>query len=146
MALIEKELICLGVEYEDKYQVIKELSLLAKEYDKVSDVIDYEQTVLQREKEFSTAIGCLSAVPHGECDGVKEPFIIFSRATQSFKWDDIDVQMIFMIGLPLKDSAEIHMRILNNIAVNLIDKDFRDALLTSNNEKEILDILQMIER
>lgn len=144
MALIEKELICLDKEYKDKYQVIKELSLLASNCDKVSDIIEYEQTLLQREEEFSTAIGCLSAVPHGECDSVKEPFIIFSRAIQSFKWDDIDVQMIFMIGLPLKDSAEIHMRILNSIAVNLINEDFRNALLTSNNEKEIFDILQMI--
>lgn len=146
MALIEKELICLNKEYKDKYQVIKELSLLAKACDKVTDVENYENTVLQREEEFSTAIGCLSAVPHGECDSVKEPFIIFSRATQSFKWDEIDVQMIFMIGLPLKNSAEIHMRILNNIAVNLIDEDFRNALLTSTNEKEIFDILQMIDK
>lgn len=58
MALIEKELICLNKEYNDKYQVIKELSLLAKDCDKVSDVKDYENTVLQREEEFSTAIGC----------------------------------------------------------------------------------------
>lgn len=144
--LVEREFICLNQEYSDKYQVIKELSQLANSHGKLNNVEAYEKSVLSREEEFTTAIGCLVAIPHGQSDGVNEPFIIFSRTKEDFKWDDLDVQMVFMIGVPMKNRSDTHLKILAEIARNLMDEDFRSALLTSNSEKEIYDILHLIER
>ena len=143
--LVEREFICLNSEYNDKYQAIKELSQLANACGKLNNIEEYEKSVLSREAEFTTAIGCLVAIPHGQSDGVNEPFIIFSRTKEDFKWDNLDVQMVFMIGVPKRNCCDTHLKILANIARNLMDEDFRDALLTSNSEKEIYDILHLIE-
>ncbi|MDQ0360400.1 PTS sugar transporter subunit IIA [Breznakia pachnodae] len=143
--LVEREFICLDQEYNNKYEAIKELSKLASDCGKVTNAKDYEHSVLQREAEFTTAIGCLIAMPHGQSEEVKEPFIIFSRSKEDFKWDDLDVQMVLMIGMPKQEYPDKHIEVLSNIAGNLTDEDVRSALLHSNSEKEIFDILHLIE-
>lgn len=142
--LIEKELICLDIDESNKQNIIDNLSEVAFQNEKINDLDAYRNTVYKREKEFSTALGYLVAVPHGQSDGVNEPFVVFGRCKKKILWDENEVKLIFMIGVPLQNRDRLHMKILANISRKLIDDTFRESLLSAQNQDEIFDILSQI--
>lgn len=142
--LIEKELICLDINANQKENIIDQLAQIALNQGRLNDVDTYKKAVFNREKEFSTALGYLVAIPHGQSDSVNEPFVVFGRCHDTVVWDENEVKMIFMIGVPMKNRDKTHMKILANISRKLIDNDFRKSLLEADNKDRVFQILSQI--
>ena len=142
--VIEKELICLDVDRKNKIDIIDQLASIAYKAHKINNLVSYKEAVLQREKEFSTALGYNVAIPHGQSDGVNEPFVIFGRCKDTIIWDQNEVKMVFMIGVPLKNRDKTHMKILANISRKLLDDDFRKSLLEAKDNNKVFEILSQI--
>lgn len=142
--LIEKELISLDMVGDNKEDLIDSLIELAGQQGKLLDAAMYKEAVIKRESEFSTAIGYLVAIPHGQSDGVKEPFVVFGRCANEVMWGDNEVKLIFMIGVPLANRDTTHMKILANISRKLISEEFRESLLNAGSEEAIFEILSAI--
>ena len=142
--VIEKELICLDVHGTTKEEIINQLSLIACQSGKINNIDDYKEAVFKREKEFSTALGYSVAIPHGQSDSVNEPFVVFGRCQKPMIWDENEVKMIFMIGVPMANRNKTHMRILANISRRLLDDQFRESLLQAPDNQEVLNILSDI--
>ena len=68
--LIDKETICLDIDTNQKLDAIDYLINVAYQNDKIIDKDQYKQAILAREEEFSTALGYLVAIPHGQSDTV----------------------------------------------------------------------------
>lgn len=141
--VIDKDLILLDLT-GDKEQIISTLAKKAFDQGRLDNVEVYKEAVLKREKEYSTALGYEVAIPHGQSDTVKDPFIVFGRVKEPIVWDQNSVRLIFMIGVPEHNKDKIHMKILANISRKLIDDEFRQSLIEAKNEKEIFDILSQI--
>lgn len=142
--LIDKETICLDIDTNQKLDAIDYLINVAYQNDKIIDKDEYKQAILAREEEFSTALGYLVAIPHGQSDTVKEPFVIFGRTKSTLIWDEHEVRLIFMIGVPMKNRDKTHMKILANISRKLLDDDFREKLLEAKDQNAVLQILNDI--
>lgn len=142
--LIDKETICLDIDTNQKLDAIDYLINVAYQNDKIIDKDQYKQAILAREEEFSTALGYLVAIPHGQSDTVKEPFVIFGRTKNTLIWDEHEVRLIFMIGVPMKNRDKTHMKILANISRKLLDDDFREKLLEAKDQNAVLQILNDI--
>lgn len=141
--VIDKELILLDLT-GDKEQIISTLAKKAYDQGRIDNVEVYKESVLKREKEYSTALGYEVAIPHGQSDTVKDPFIVFGRVKEPIIWDQNSVRLIFMIGVPEHNKDKIHMKILANISRKLIDEEFRQSLIEAKNKKEIFNILSQI--
>ena len=142
--IIEKEKICLNLAGNSKLDLIDQLIEVAYQTNKITDKEIYKEAILKREEEFSTALGYLVAMPHGQSDVVNDPFVIFGRTKEEFIWDKNPVRMIFMIGVPMKNRDVTHMKILANISRKLIDENFRLSLLNAQNKEEVFEILSEI--
>lgn len=142
--IIEKETICLDLEGNNKLDLIDQLIEVAYQNNKITDKEIYKEAILKREEEFSTALGYLVAMPHGQSDVVNDPFVIFGRTKEELIWDKNPVRMIFMIGVPMKNRDVTHMKILANISRKLIDENFRLSLLNAQNKEEVFEILSEI--
>lgn len=142
--IIEKETICLNLAGNSKLDLIDQLIEVAYQTNKITDKEIYKEAILKREEEFSTALGYLVAMPHGQSDVVNDPFVIFGRTKEEFIWDKNPVRMIFMIGVPMKNRDVTHMKILANISRKLIDENFRLSLLNAQNKEEVFEILSEI--
>jgi fructose-specific phosphotransferase system IIA component len=133
--VIDEKLICLDLKSSDRLGIIKELGNVAFSTGKVKSLDGFVEAVIERENEFSTAIGYLIAIPHGKSDEVTEPFIVFGRVNnEAVQWDEEtgnEVKLVFLIGVPLEQSGDFHLKILANISRNLIDDEFRNKLLTA---------------
>lgn len=139
--LTTKELISLDNEASTKDELISNLVDLAYKNNKLTDLEKFKDAVYKREKEFSTALGMSIAMPHGQSDAVKEPFVIFARTSKDVHWDDNDVRLIFMIGVPLANRSEVHMKIIAALSRKLLDEQFRDSMMTGD-EDSIIDLLK----
>jgi PTS system fructose-specific IIA component len=141
---IEKELICLNVDGQNKDEIITQLAQVAYNAGKINHLTDYKNAVFKREEEFSTALGYSVAIPHGQSDGVNEPFVVFGRCKETMIWDRNEVSMAFMIGVPMKNRDKTHMKILANISRKLLDESFRKSLLEAQDNEEVFEILSQI--
>ncbi len=141
--IIDKGLILLDLS-GDKKEIISTLANQAFHQGRLEDKQVYIDAVLKREQEYSTALGYEVAIPHGQSDTVKDPFVVFGRVKDPIIWDKNSVRLIFMIGVPKHNQDKIHMKILANISRKLIDEDFRKKLIEAKDENEIYEILSQI--
>lgn len=145
--VISESLVALNLKSKDKLDIIKELGHLAYSSGKIKSIDKYIDSVLKREEEFSTAIGYSIAIPHGKSDQVVEPFIVFGRVSEQVEWDkddDKEVKLIFLIGVPLAQSGDVHLKILANISRELMDEEFRKELMDAPGVREVCSTLKAI--
>lgn len=145
--VIDQNLIVLNLKSNRKEEVIKELAELAFAQGKITSVNDYVQTVLDREKLFTTGVGNGIAIPHGKTDSVKESMMVFAKLNQQIEWESLDgkpVDLVFLLGVPEKDANDLHLQILSRISRKLMDDNFVDKLRRSQTKDEVMDILNSI--
>jgi fructose-specific phosphotransferase system IIA component len=147
MNLINENLIIPESELTDKEEIIKMMASVMEENDRLIDLDVYVEEVLEREKLGATAVGYGVGIPHGKTDAVKNPTLVFTKTKKLVKWgDDEDdlVNLIFMIAVPESAASDEHLKILATLSRKLINDEFRNKLLNTNDRVELNNILQDI--
>ena len=113
---------------------------------RISDITKFKNDVFKRETEMSTSMGLGIAIPHAQSDYVKQSSLVFIKLKEPICWNDDDnVKIIFGIAVPKKDKNNQHLKILSTLARSLMKESFRNKLYSSHNEKEVLDVLKLVE-
>jgi len=97
---------------------------------KRQEVLD---SLLERERLGSTALGCGVAIPHGRIKGLKEATAAFYRLEPPLEFDSPDglpINLCFILLVP-QDANELHLQILGELAEMLGDADMRERLLVA---------------
>ncbi len=145
--LITSALIDLNMEQKTKEEVVKALALKAKQEGRITDLNGYFDAVMEREAEYSTAVGFGVAIPHGKTNAVSEAFLAFGRV-QGIDWkalDDEPVYNVFLIGVPEEASGNTHLQILAKLSRKLMKKDFRASLNEATSSEQLLELLKESE-
>lgn len=90
-------------------------------------------SLVERERMGSTALGCGVAIPHGRIKSLKAAAGAFYRLDPPLEFDAPDglpVSLCFILLVP-QDANELHLQILGELAQMLGDTDMRDRLLTA---------------
>lgn len=135
--MINRELIVLDSDLSNKEDIIRFLADKADKLKYITNLDKYIQAVENREKEFPTSIGYGVSIPHGKSEAVSEAFIAFMRSKSPIIWDQenqFPVSLVFLIGVPESKKETLHLKILAQISRKLMDENFRDSLLTVNQE------------
>lgn len=138
--IINENLIDLHAHYTDKKDAISKLIALAKQDGRINDTVVYFDAVMHREAEASTSLGYSVAIPHSQCDEVCEPFVAMARCEEEMLWNDKMVRLIFLIGVPKSSQDNLHLKILANLSKHLIEDEFREELLKTNDIDKMLKI------
>ncbi len=145
MDLINENLIIPESELTDKEEIIKMMANVMEENDRLIDIDVYVDEVLERESLGATAVGYGVGIPHGKTDAVKEPTLAFAKTKELVKWGDEEedlVNLIFMIAVPESAASDEHLKILATLSRKLINDDFRNSLLNTDDRVELNNILQ----
>lgn len=145
--MICKELVMVNEPVTTQEEAIERLCKEAYKLGLLNDKEIYKQAVYQREQEFSTAVGFDVAIPHGMSDAVEEAFIAFMKTAKPILWDEDKtktVELIFMIGVPLKDKNVLHLKFISQISKNLMKAEFRERLKSCKSTEEAFEFLQHI--
>jgi fructose-specific phosphotransferase system IIA component len=143
--LISKETIHLNLEAETKTACIEQMGSLLSRQGYVTDAGQFVSDVLKREETSSTGIGFGVAIPHGKSAGVGKPGLAFAKFAKPVEWNSLDqkpVTMAFLIGVPLEQAGQEHLKILTTLARKLIHESFREQLQNAATEDDILKALQ----
>lgn len=99
-----------------------------------------EKALIERERQFSTAIGHSVAVPHAYLDVLSEPAIFFVRLAHPLNLgapDGIPTQFLFVLLGPSTSAVE-HLDTLTEIARLLSDDEFRYEVRIAKSRDELL--------
>lgn len=131
----------LNLETTEKFATIKHLAGLAS--DRLLSVDGYIEDVKKREAMSTTGIGDGVAIPHAKSEFVKIPTVIVGKSSKGIEWESLDdepVNMVFLIAVP-EGSGNEHLKILQVLAVSLMDDEFKDELVNTTDENKICELL-----
>jgi PTS system galactitol-specific IIA component len=145
-SLINKELVLLDIEANDKVDLLTKLSSILKEKGYVKK--SYVNAVVEREKVFPTGLITESggvAIPHTDAEHVEKSTILFAKLKKpvTFKEmgnnkNDVSAEMVFMLAISDPSKQAPTLSKLMSIFVN---KSLLLKLKNSKDSKEIVDIL-----
>ena len=145
--LLDIKNISLKMGASTKVEAITELTALLKDSNCISDSNLFIKDIVSREEQMSTYCGSQSAIPHAISSVALKPSIALGR-TQGIVWDIVEdgdedgeeyANLIFMLAIP-PNSGETQMELLSNIALLLLDDEFRSDILNANSREQILEI------
>ena len=102
------------------------------------------EKLYEREKLGTTAFGNGIAIPHARIEGIDDAKIIILKLNQAIDFnstDNIKVDIIISLLVP-KDSNDVHIKLLSNIATLLNKEVFRDQLRQANIASDVIKIIQ----
>ncbi|GAA0182552.1 hypothetical protein SH2C18_49120 [Clostridium sediminicola] len=138
--IINENLVELNLQGNNKTKVIEYMASLLFEEGRLSEKEVYIKEVLAREELASTAVGFGVGIPHGKCDAVKIPSVVFGRCKESIMWDSQGeaVRLVFLLAVPKEAASDQHLKILAALSRKLMDEDFINLLLDSRNKASLL--------
>lgn len=137
--MVDERLVKFDFDVNSKEDAIAKVATLMAEANKVSDLDKYIEGVFEREEEFSTGIGMGVAIPHCKSDVVNEAAFTLVKLKNEIEWgslDDKPVSYIIMLAAP-NSADNVHLKMLSQLATNLMDDDFRKGLLEATSIEEI---------
>lgn len=141
--LIQKQAIKLNAKPTSKEEALQILIDLHAVVGNISDKEEYKAGILAREEMGTTAIGEGLAIPHAKNKAVVKPGITAMTVPSGVDCDSMDGQpsnLFFMIAAP-EQGGDVHLEVLSNLNVMLMDPEFRKRLLASKNVDEFIAII-----
>ena len=140
--LIKPDAVIPALKAKNKKQVLQELSEKAASLTglRVRDILE---TLLQRERLGSTAVGRGIAIPHGRLPALKSIFSLFARLEQPIEFDAVDeepVDLIFLLLAPEHAGAD-HLKALAKISRLLREPQTIERLRASHDRAAIYSVL-----
>lgn len=139
--LFDVKYVDLDLNTAEKFETIRHLAALAE--NRLEDIDKYVEDVKVREAMSSTGIGDGVAIPHAKSSWVKIPTVIVGKSFKGIDWEALDdepVNLVFLIAVP-KNGGDAHLKILQTLAVSLMDDEFKEEILSTNDKQAICDML-----
>lgn len=145
--LIQKEAIALNMACQDKQEAYDRLIDLHVASSNVSDREEFRKGIWEREEKGTTAIGEGLAIPHAKNDAVLRPALAVMTVPKGVDCQSMDgapTNLIFMIAAP-QGQADVHLEVLANLNMMLMDEKFRQDLLAAKTKDELLAVIDQKE-
>ena len=143
-AIINAKFIDLDLKSHSKIEAINSMSDVLLEEGRITDKEIYVESVLERERLESTAVGFEVGIPHGKSDAVETATVFFGRSDEGIVWNEDGevVKLVFLLAIPSEAASNQHLRILAALSRKLMDETFIGLLKTGKNTEDILNSLE----
>jgi fructose-specific PTS system IIA-like component len=104
-----------------------------------------EEAVWRREGAYSTGFGHGFAIPHCKTDAVSASSLVVVKLRQPVDWGSADGQPVrIILLLAVRESAQgsNHLKVLAQLARNVMHEDFRDRLAAEENPAALQSFLE----
>jgi nitrogen PTS system EIIA component len=142
--LVAPNAILPALKVNNKKQVLQELAARAAALTGQNEKTIFD-TLMQREKLGSTAVGSGIAIPHGKLPTLTRLFGLFARLDRPVDFEALDgqpVDLIFLLLAPEGAGAD-HLKALARVARLLRDSTIADKLRASQDAEALYAVLAM---
>ncbi len=102
------------------------------------------EAYIAREEEGPTGLTDGFAIPHAKSEAITKAGVIVVKLTQAIEWPDFDEKpcdILISLLIPAADANTTHLKLLSQIAVMLMDEDFKVALRSTDDPEEIANMI-----
>ncbi|WP_391559618.1 fructose-specific PTS transporter subunit EIIC [Robertmurraya sp.] len=146
--ILTKETIHLNLSGSTKSEAIDQLVDVLDRAGKLEDAKVFKAGILKREEQSTTGIGEGIAIPHAKTKAVKTASIAFGKSVNGIDYDSLDGQpahLFFMIAAP-EGANNTHLEALARLSSILMKNEVREALLSANTERDVLNIIDQYDQ
>lgn len=141
--LLKPQSVLLNADPVTKADAIYTLGELMEKGGNLIDKGEYLAAVFAREESGSTGLGDGIATPHAKSAGVKEAGLAAMVVPHGVDFEALDGQpsrLFFMIAAP-EGAADTHVEVLSQLAMMVIDPDFKEALIAAPTVERFLELV-----
>lgn len=145
--LLKAQSIQLNAAPTNKADAIYMLGELMDKSGNLANKEEYLAAVFAREESGSTGLGEGIATPHAKSAGVREAGLAAMVVPEGVDFDALDGQpsrLFFMIAAP-EGAADTHVEVLSQLAMMIIDPDFKEALIAAPTVERFLALIDAKE-
>ena len=146
--LLKPQSVLLNADPVTKADAIYTLGELMEKGGNLIDKGEYLAAVFAREESGSTGLGDGIATPHAKSAGVKEAGLAAMVVPHGVDFEALDGQpsrLFFMIAAP-EGAADTHVEVLSQLAMMVIDPDFKEALIAAPTVERFLALVTAKEQ
>lgn len=146
--LLKPQSVLLNAAPVTKADAIYTLGELMEKGGNLIDKGEYLAAVFAREESGSTGLGDGIATPHAKSAGVKEAGLAAMVVPHGVDFEALDGQpsrLFFMIAAP-EGAADTHVEVLSQLAMMVIDPDFKEALIAAPTVERFLELVTAKEQ
>jgi mannitol/fructose-specific phosphotransferase system IIA component (Ntr-type)/NhaP-type Na+/H+ or K+/H+ antiporter len=146
---LAEEFIMVDLKALDKWDAIRQLVGFLMRTHRVEHITQEElyQSIVDREKDMSTAMGRGIAIPHGHIE--KGPAIqgVMAICREGMEFDSPDgdpVKLIMLIVTP-KDKKDMHLKVLSSLSSMVSDEAIRTRLMAAISPEDAMEVIESKE-
>jgi mannitol/fructose-specific phosphotransferase system IIA component (Ntr-type) len=145
--VLNKSTVIPELESTTKEGVISELLNLFKEDDKVINLSDVKNSVMEREKIMSTGVGHGFGIPHCKTNKVNGILAAFGKTKSPIEFDALDGNPVNLVFLLICNDNLVapHIKLLSRISLLMNKSEVRDKLAGAKTAEEIYEIFESEE-
>lgn len=143
-SLLDHDLVLTSSGAISKEEAIREIVDALYVSGRTDDPDRLEEAVWARESVYSTGLGHGFAVPHCKSDAVRTASMAVLRLKNPVEWHALDgnpVRMVIFLAAPESADSSAHLRTFSRLARNLMDEEFRERLLTAEDQDATISVL-----
>ena len=128
--VLSKQAVLLDLQLSSKKRLFEHVGILFENSHGIARSLIFD-SLFEREKLGSTALGQGVAIPHGRIKGLHEAVGVFIRLKTPLAFDAPDrhpVHLVFVLLAP-EQATDLHLQILSELAQLFSDKTLRDQLM-----------------
>lgn len=138
--ILRSDCIVLDKQLKTKKDVIDYMANHLYHGNYINDKEKFINDINKREKESSTNMGNLIAIPHAKSSVVNQPVMMYLRTDKDITDNDGQkLRSFFMIAVP-ESGLDEHLKIISKLATYLMDENLLKQLLSAETPYEILNI------
>lgn len=136
------DLIRLGVEANDKEELLARLVELLQHTGRIRDTSTLMRELLKREQVMSTGIGSGIAIPHALTEDIENLVIVFGRTSRPIDFQALDsqpVDLVFMLVGPRRGGS-VYVKLLARVSRLLQNEQFKERLRQAREPQDVIDV------
>jgi fructose-specific phosphotransferase system IIA component len=144
---MDEKLISLNLCSKNKDDLLKEVTELISNSEKIRDKKEILDALQKREQIGSTGIGKGVAIPHAKTEAAESLTIAFGLSKEMIDFKSLDsekVNMFFIFASPLRDS-QIYLKVLARISRLIRDEEFRKKIHQCKTPKDVIETIRAEE-
>lgn len=138
--IMNVNLIDLNLDASTKLEAITKIGETLLQYHRILNLEKFIEDVYQRETIESTNLVFGIAIPHCNSNNNNKSSVSLVRMVNSVDWEDgkENVKIIFLLSVAPNQEGVSHLEVIAGIATLLIEDDFNELILNTNNKESIL--------
>ncbi|NLW52127.1 MAG: PTS sugar transporter subunit IIA [Tissierellia bacterium] len=139
--IISEKLIFINENFDTKEGLFEFIAKKAEEENRSKAWKETYEGLVERESTMSTGFVDGIAIPHTKHESVIEPTLMVIKSANGIPWetmDEKDVILAFSILVPAENEDNIHLKLLSKLSRKLMDDQFKETIINSTSEVEIL--------